>query len=69
MQQITLNNGISMPQLGYGVFKVPEEEVYEAVSEALRAGYRSIDTAMIYENEEGVGRALRDSGIPREEIF
>ncbi|KQS15473.1 glyoxal reductase [Exiguobacterium sp. Leaf187] len=69
MQQITLNNGISMPQLGYGVFKVPEEEVYEAVSEALRVGYRSIDTAMIYENEEGVGRALRDSGIPREEIF
>ncbi|ASI34408.1 MULTISPECIES: aldo/keto reductase [unclassified Exiguobacterium] len=69
MQHVTLNNGLSMPQLGYGVFKVPEEEVYQAVLEALRAGYRSIDTAMIYENEAGVGRALRDSGIPREEIF
>ncbi|WP_214770497.1 aldo/keto reductase [Exiguobacterium sp. s133] len=69
MQHVTLNNGLSMPQLGYGVFKVPEEEVYQAVLEALRAGYHSIDTAMIYENEAGVGRALRDSGIPREEIF
>ncbi|WP_214848845.1 aldo/keto reductase [Exiguobacterium sp. s193] len=69
MQQVTLNNGLQMPQLGYGVFKVPEEEVYQAVLEALHAGYRSIDTAMIYENEAGVGRALRDSGIPRDEIF
>ncbi|WP_029332561.1 aldo/keto reductase [Exiguobacterium oxidotolerans] len=69
MQHVTLNNSLQMPQLGYGVFKVSEEEVYQAVLEALRAGYRSIDTAMIYENEAGVGRALRDSGIPREEIF
>lgn len=69
MEFITLNNGLVMPQLGYGVFKVPEQEVYEAVREALQAGYRSIDTAMIYENEAGVGRALRDSGIPREDIF
>lgn len=69
MEFITLNNGLVMPQLGYGVFKVPEQEVYEAVLEALQAGYRSIDTAMIYENEAGVGRALRDSGIPREDIF
>lgn len=69
MEFITLNNGLVMPQLGYGVFKVPEQEVYEAVREALQAGYRSIDTAMIYENEAGVGRALRDSEIPREDIF
>ncbi|OIN67326.1 glyoxal reductase [Exiguobacterium sp. KRL4] len=69
MDYITLNNGLVMPQLGYGVFKVPEQDVYEAVLEALRAGYRSIDTAMIYENEAGVGRALKDSGIPREDIF
>jgi len=69
MEFVTLNNGLVMPQLGYGVFKVPEQEVYEAVREALRVGYRSIDTAMIYENEAGVGRALKDSGIPREEIF
>ncbi len=69
MEFVTLNNGLVMPQLGYGVFKVPEQEVYEAVREALRVGYRSIDTAMIYENEAGVGRALKDSGIPREDIF
>ncbi|HCN58461.1 MAG TPA: aldo/keto reductase [Exiguobacterium sp.] len=69
MEFVTLNNGLVMPQLGYGVFKVPEQEVYEAVREALRVGYRSIDTAMIYENEAGVGRALKDSGIPRKEIF
>lgn len=69
MEFITLNNGRVMPQLGYGVFKVPEQDTYEAVLEALQAGYRSIDTAMIYENEAGVGRALRDSGIPREDIF
>ncbi|WP_114571434.1 aldo/keto reductase [Exiguobacterium flavidum] len=69
MEYVTLNNGVKMPQLGYGVFKVPEEEVYEAVLTALKAGYRSIDTAMVYQNEAGVGRAIRDSGIPREEIF
>jgi len=69
MEYVTLNNGVKMPQLGYGVFKVPEEEVYEAVLTALKAGYRSIDTAMVYQNEAGVGRAIRDSGIPRDEIF
>ncbi|OLF14947.1 aldo/keto reductase [Actinophytocola xanthii] len=66
---VTLNNGVSMPQLGFGVFQVPDEETAAAVSEALRAGYRSIDTAKIYGNEGGVAQALRESGIPREELF
>jgi 2,5-diketo-D-gluconate reductase A len=66
---VTLNNGVTMPQLGYGVFQVPDEETAEAVSEALRAGYRSIDTAKIYGNERGVAQAVRESGIPREELF
>lgn len=66
----TLNSGLTIPSLGFGVFKVTEgEQVYQAVLEALKVGYRLIDTAAIYGNEEGVGRALRDSGIPREEIF
>lgn len=65
-----LNNGISLPSVGFGVFKVKEgDEVYHAVLEALKIGYRLIDTAAIYGNEEGVGRAIKDSGIPREEIF
>lgn len=65
-----LNNGVDIPSVGYGVFKVKEgDEVYASVLEALKAGYRLIDTAAIYGNEEGVGRALKDSGIPREEIF
>lgn len=65
-----LNNGIDIPSVGYGVFKVKDgDEVYSSVLEALKAGYRLIDTAAIYGNEEGVGRALKDSGIPREEIF
>ncbi|MFI7387753.1 aldo/keto reductase [Streptomyces sp. NPDC049813] len=66
---VTLNNGITMPQLGFGVFQVPDEETTAAVSTALRAGYRSIDTAAIYGNERGVGRALADSSIPRDELF
>jgi 2,5-diketo-D-gluconate reductase A len=66
---VTLNNGVSMPQLGFGVFQVPDEETAQAVSEALRAGYRSIDTAKIYGNESGVAQAVRESGIPREELF
>ncbi|RLL42067.1 aldo/keto reductase [Oceanobacillus piezotolerans] len=69
MQNITLNNGLQMPQLGFGVWKVPNEEATTAVKEALKAGYRSIDTAMIYGNEEGVGKAIAESGIPREELF
>jgi diketogulonate reductase-like aldo/keto reductase len=66
---LTLNNGVTMPRLGFGVFQVPDEETAAAVGEALRAGYRSIDTAKVYGNEEGVARAIRESGIPREELF
>lgn len=60
---------IPIPQLGFGVWEVPDAEVTDAVLHALRTGYRSIDTAMIYQNEEGVGRAVKQAGIPREEIF
>ncbi|MGP9034137.1 aldo/keto reductase [Glutamicibacter mysorens] len=66
---ITLNNGIEMPQVGFGVFQVPNQETTDAVRSALKAGYRSIDTAAIYGNEEGVGKALAESGIAREELF
>ncbi|GAB3880832.1 aldo/keto reductase [Kibdelosporangium lantanae] len=66
---IKLNNGVEMPQIGYGVFQVPQQETYDAVAEALRAGYRSIDTAAAYGNEEGVGRAIADSGIARDDLF
>jgi 2,5-diketo-D-gluconate reductase A len=66
---IKLNNGVEMPQLGYGVFQIPLQETHDAVAEALRAGYRSIDTAAGYGNEEGVGRAIADAGIPRDELF
>ena len=66
---ITLNDGNTIPQLGYGVFKVDPEKTEELVAEALRVGYRHIDTAAIYGNEEGVGRAIAKSGIPREELF
>ncbi|MFJ6392318.1 aldo/keto reductase [Streptomyces sp. NPDC091972] len=58
-----------MPQLGFGVFQVPDEETTRAVADALAAGYRSIDTAAIYGNERGVGRALAASGLPREDLF
>ncbi len=65
-----LNNGLKMPWLGFGVFQTKEgEEVITSVKWALEAGYRSIDTAMIYGNETGVGQALKESGVPREEIF
>ncbi|GAA3673993.1 aldo/keto reductase [Arthrobacter ginkgonis] len=66
---ITLNNGIEMPRLGFGVFQVPDAETTEAVASALDAGYRSIDTAAIYGNEAGVGRAIAESGIARDELF
>lgn len=65
-----LNNGLDMPWLGFGVFKIKDgQEVENAVRQALEIGYRSIDTAAVYGNERGVGKALRESGIPREEIF
>lgn len=66
---VKLNNGVTMPQLGFGVFLVPPDEVVEPVRAAIDAGYRLIDTAKLYENEEGVGRALADSGVPRDELF
>ncbi|MFJ8790356.1 aldo/keto reductase [Streptomyces sp. NPDC102462] len=66
---IILNNGVEMPQLGFGVWQVPDDEAERAVATALEAGYRSIDTAAIYGNEEGTGRAIAASGLPREDIF
>lgn len=69
MEYVKLNNGIMMPVLGYGVYQVTPEECERCVSEALQVGYRSIDTAQAYANEEGVGNAIRKSGIPREELF
>lgn len=67
---ITLANGVQMPQLGFGVFRMKEHEAaYRATAQALQLGYRAIDTAAIYENEEAVGQAIADSGIAREEIF
>ena len=65
-----LNNGLKMPWLGFGVFQINDgQEVVDSVKNALRIGYRSIDTATVYKNERGVGRAIRESGIPREDIF
>ncbi|MCJ1908318.1 aldo/keto reductase [Planococcus ruber] len=69
MEYVTLNNGLKMPQLGFGVWQVPDDEATAAVANALKAGYRSIDTAMIYQNEKGVGKAIKDAGLPREELF
>ncbi|WP_035851544.1 aldo/keto reductase [Kitasatospora azatica] len=66
---ITLNNGLAMPQLGFGVWQVPDEEASAAVRTAVEAGYRSIDTATIYENEVGTGLGIRQAGVPREELF
>lgn len=66
---VPLGDGNSIPQLGFGVFQVPDDQAYTAVSEALKVGYRSIDTARIYENEAGTGRALADSGLAREDLF
>lgn len=69
MTTIRLNNGVEMPQLGYGVFQVSPDEAERCVSDALSVGYRMIDTAQAYRNEEGVGSAIRKSGMAREEIF
>src|SRR5918999_370059 len=66
---VTLNNDVSMPQLGFGVFLVPDAEPEPAVVAAVEAGYRAIDTPRIYENEEGTGRAIKSCGVPREELF
>jgi diketogulonate reductase-like aldo/keto reductase len=69
LQHVTLNNGLTMPQLGFGVWQVPDDEAHSAVTTAIEAGYRSIDTARVYENEKGTGRAIADSGVAREDIF
>ncbi|GAA1485169.1 aldo/keto reductase [Brachybacterium fresconis] len=66
---LALHDGRSIPQLGYGVFKVENEVAADVTAQALQAGYRHLDTAKVYGNEEGVGRAIRDSGVPREELF
>jgi diketogulonate reductase-like aldo/keto reductase len=69
MQFITLNNGIEIPKLGFGVWKVPDEEAESAVGQAINVGYRLIDTAKIYRNEIGVGKALATTKVPREDLF
>jgi len=69
LEFVTLNNGIRMPQLGYGVYQVTQAECERCVLDALAVGYRSIDTAQSYFNEEQVGSAIQKSGVPREEIF
>ncbi|MCI9458179.1 MAG: aldo/keto reductase [Oscillospiraceae bacterium] len=69
MDFVTLNNGIKMPQLGYGVYQVKNSECERCVLDAIEVGYRSIDTAQAYGNEEAVGRALKKSGVPRSELF
>ncbi|WP_328972618.1 aldo/keto reductase [Streptomyces sp. NBC_00239] len=69
MQTVTLNNGVKMPLLGFGVYRIPAEDTERAVSEALATGYRLLDTAAAYGNEEAVGRAIKSSGVPREELF
>ena len=66
---ITLNNGVQIPQLGFGVFQVPDDETAAAVRGAIEAGYRSIDTAAVYFNEAGVAQGIAESGVPREELF
>ena len=67
--RIPLSNGTSIPCLGFGTWKTPADDAARSVAEALRVGYRHIDTATAYGNEGGVGRAIAESGIPREEIF
>ncbi|MDO5315849.1 MAG: aldo/keto reductase [bacterium] len=69
MEYITLSNGVKMPQLGYGVYQVSPEEAERCVSDALSVGYRMVDTAQAYANEEGVGNAVKKSGISRDEVF
>ena len=69
MKTVTLNNGVVMPQIGYGVFQVSPSECERCVSDALAVGYRMIDTAQAYANEQGVGAAVKKSGIPRDELF
>ena len=69
MEYVTLNNGVKMPILGYGVYQTPPADTEKCVLEAIQTGYRSIDTAQAYGNEEGVGNAIEKCGLPREELF
>jgi len=69
MEYKTLNNGVSMPMVGLGVYNIPERDTQRVVEDAISVGYRSIDTAAMYYNERGVGDAVRACGIPREELF
>ena len=69
MEFVTLNNGVKMPMIGYGVFQLTPEDCERCVMDALSVGYRSIDTAQSYYNEEYVGSAIKKSGVPRDEIF
>ncbi|MCW2925215.1 MAG: NADP-dependent oxidoreductase domain protein, partial [Thermoleophilia bacterium] len=66
---VTLDGGVVMPQLGYGVWQVPDDDAADLVRRAIEAGYRSVDTAAVYENEHGVGEGLRASGVARDELF
>jgi len=66
---VNLNNGVKMPQLGLGVWRVTPEDATNSVLHAIKSGYRSIDTAAVYQNEEGVGKALKECGVPREQLF
>jgi 2,5-diketo-D-gluconate reductase A len=66
---VQLNNAVSMPQIGFGVFRIPDEDTERTVLEAIECGYRSIDTASLYGNERGVGRAIAACGLPRDELF
>lgn len=69
MQEVTLNNGVTIPILGFGVFQIPAAETKQAVLDAIEAGYRHFDTAQAYANEREVGQAIAESGLPREEFF
>ena len=69
MEYVKLNNGVEMPILGFGVYQIPKEETKECVLNAIKVGYRSIDTAQSYFNESEVGDAIRECGVPREELF
>ena len=69
MNYVELNNGVKMPQLGYGVYQVEPAEAERCVLDAISVGYRLIDTAQIYKNEEGVGNAIAKCGVPRSELF
>ncbi|WP_286029127.1 aldo/keto reductase [Ligilactobacillus agilis] len=66
---LKLSNGVTIPGLGYGTYQTPPEDAYRAVTDALAVGYRHIDTAALYGNESGVGQAIKDSGLKREEVF